>query len=63
MVTLKLEELLRTVCSSGGVSLQDVMKEAETMGIEHDYAEEAIGVLASEGFIKIRSGIVTLVKK
>ena len=63
MVTLRLEELLRAVCSAGGVSLKDVVKEAQSMGIEQDYAEEALGVLASEGFIKIKDGIVTLVKK
>ena len=63
MVTMKLEGLLQTLCSSGGVDLQDVVKEAESIGIEHDYAEEALGVLASEGFIKIKGGIVTLVKK
>jgi len=62
MVTFRLEKLIKNVCSTGGVTLDELFKEAETIGIKKKYAEEALGVLASEGSIKIKSGIVSLVK-
>ncbi len=63
MVTVRMEKLLRTICANGGVTLEEVIKEAEAMGIKRKYAEENLGLLASEGFIHIKGGIVTLVKQ
>ena len=62
MTTAMIVKLLRTVCASGPVKVEDAIKEAESMGIQRKYAEENLGMLASEGFIKIKSGLITLVK-
>lgn len=62
MTTGKIVKLLKTICATGGVKIEDVIKEAEAMGVQRKYTEENLGMLASEGFIKISHGIVTLVK-
>lgn len=63
MVTNRIQSLLDNLCAQGGVKLSDAVKEAEAIGIKAKYAEEAIGLLASEGSIKIKSGVITLVKR
>ena len=62
MTTARIVKLLKTLCATGGVKLEDIIKEAEAMGVDRKYSEENLGMLASEGFIKITKGIVTLVK-
>ena len=62
MTTTMIVKLLKTVCASGPVKIEDMIKEAESMGIKRKYAEENLGLLASEGFIKIKNGLITLVK-
>jgi hypothetical protein len=62
MTTTHMSTLLKTLCASGPVKLEDVIKEAESMVIKRKYAEENLGMLASEGFIKIQRGLVMLVK-
>jgi DNA-binding IscR family transcriptional regulator len=62
MTTIRIVKLVKTLCSSGPVRVEEVIKEAESMGVKRKYAEENLGMLASEGFIKIQRGLVTLVK-
>jgi len=62
MVTVKIEELLKSLCSQGPVKLEEIIREAQAIGVEDKYAEEAIGMLASEGLVKIKKGMVTLVR-
>ncbi len=62
MTTSRMVQLLKTLCVSGGVRVEDVLKEAEAIGIQRKYSEENLGMLASEGFVKITNGTVKLVK-
>lgn len=62
MTTSRITKLLKTLCATGGVKVEEILKEAEAIGIDRKYTEENLGMLASEGFVKISHGIVTMGK-
>lgn len=63
MVTSRMQDLLRSLCSQGPVKVEEIIREAQAIGIEDKFAEEALGMLASEGVVKIKKGQVTIVRQ
>ncbi len=62
MVTMQIKKLIETLSIDKKVELNRVLEEAEKAGISKGFAKDAIGRLASEGFISVRDGVVRVVK-
>lgn len=62
MVTEQIRKLIDGLSIDKKVDMNRVLEEAEKAGISRGFAMDAIGRLASEGFVKIKDGVVRVVK-
>lgn len=62
MVTATVESLIRELAVGGRINLESVYLKAEERGTRRALIVDAIGRLASEGVIRIRKGVIEVVR-